>query len=256
MNLHSAIILMILLFGTIFMAGCTGTGSPNATTRSTTAPATMAPAPTPRVVYVTAGTTPATETSPAMTTPVTEQPTTTINTSVYSAVSTDPYVTKLTFNNFRYINSHGQLTTWKIPDCYMQEILPDVVSNPNYGINASYSNITALSPEQFNVIWRNYGEGATQNSQTVGTEQCYGAPVYHQWTFFAISAIFTPRNARPADYEIAFAVRGMGKDLGIFTTTQYLTMDQPNVEINSYIPVRVDQSDLITSVELRFYKLD
>jgi hypothetical protein len=246
---------MIILAGAICTAGCINTTSANVTTQTIT-PTRTVPPQTPPVVNVTANPTPVTTgVAPAVTIPATVQPAPTVDTSVYSPVTTDPFVTTLTFNKVQYVNSYGQLTKWEIPDCYMAEILPDIVNNPNYGVNTSYANITAISPQQFNVIWMDYGEGANQNSQSVGAEQCKGAPVYHEWTFIDISAAFTPRNARPADYEIAFAVRGMGKDLGIFTTTQLLTLDQP-VEIDSYVPIRVDQSDLITSVELRFYKLD
>ncbi|MFA5221565.1 MAG: hypothetical protein WC391_04685 [Methanoregula sp.] len=236
--------LLMICIGLVFSTGCTSTES----TGTITQPTTM-PTPTPQIIYVTVMVTPTATVSPTNTSvtppPVTVQPTRIINSSLYRAAPDAPMINQITFST----------DSWTLPDCYMQELFPDIVNNPDYGINASYANITALSAEQFNVIYREWNEGTNQNSKMVGADQCYSAPIYHKWGFVDIYATFTPRNARPANYEIATVVQGFGKDLGVFTTTQYLTMDKPNVRITSYIPLRSDQIGFISGVNLQFYKL-
>ena len=230
---------LIIFIGVMVAAGCTGTGSTDATTQAT---------PTSRIVHLPATVIP-NATSPAANTSITTpsfnvKPTTTIDTSVYFAAADDPFMNKITFN----------VISWTISDCYMQEIFPDIVNNPNYGINASYSNITSISPGQFNAIWRKWGKVANQNNSA--TDQCHNVPINHQWDFVHISAGFTPRNTGPSNYEIATVVKGFGNDLAVFTTTRNLTKDKTNVQIESYIPLRADQTSFISSVELRFYKLN
>ena len=194
--------------------------------------------------------------APNATPVITIQPTTTIDVTNYTYNITDPRILKLTFSNYEYTNPNGQLTPWTLPDCNMAEIFPEIVNNPNYGFNASFSDLTAISPEQFNAIYREYIEGANQNSQSVGTKQCYGSTVYHQWTFYEISALISPTNVNPADYEIVMVPQGYPKDLAYINLTQQLSSANPNVELDSYIPVRVDQSQHIDNAVLRFYKLD
>ena len=253
-----------MLVGVIIMAGCTSSTTPPAAASTSVPTQTATPAPVGTTAQpTTAATTTATPLVPATTviTPhaapgITIQPTTTIDVANYTFNVTDPRTLKLTFNNYEYINPDGQLTPWVVPDCNMAEIFPDIVNNPNYGFNASFSNLTAISPEQFNVIYREYIEGANQNSQSVGTEQCYGSTVYHQWTFYEVSALISPTNFNPEDYEIVIVPQAYARDLAYINLTQQLSSANPNVELDSYIPVRVDQSQHIDNVVLRFYQLD
>jgi hypothetical protein len=258
---------LILIGGlVIFMclAGCTNSTT-IPTAASTSVPtqfATPAPAVTtaqPITVTTTTATTIVPTTivvTPNANSAITIQPTTTIDVTNYTYNVTDPRITKLTFSNYEYTGSNGQLTPWIVSDCNMAEIFPDIVNNPNYGFNASFSNLTGISPAQFNVIYREYIEGANQNSQSIGTEQCYGSTVYHQWTFYEISALISPTNFNPADYEIVIVPQGYDKDLAYINVTQQLSSANPNVELDSYIPIRVDQSQHIDDAVLRFYKLD
>ena len=121
---------LIIFIGVMVAAGCTGTGSTDATTQAT---------PTSRIVHLPATVIP-NATSPAANTSITTpsfnvKPTTTIDTSVYFAAADDPFMNKITFN----------VISWTISDCYMQEIFPDIVNNPNYGINASGTRILPQS---------------------------------------------------------------------------------------------------------------
>ena len=262
MELQYSAFLLIMLTGVIIMAGCTSPAT--APTAASTSVPTQIATPAPAVITV-QPTMAATTNAPAIvpaavtpnaTTPMAVQPATTIDVANYTFNITDPRILKLTFSNYQYTNPNGQVTPWIVPDCNMAEIFPGIVNNPNYGFNASFSNLTAISLGQFNVINREFIEGANQNSQSIGSEQCYGSTVYHQWTFYEISALISPTNFNPEDYEIVIVPRGYARDLAYINLTQQLSSANPNVKLDSYIPIRVDQSQHIDAVVVRFYRLD
>jgi hypothetical protein len=64
------------------------------------------------------------------------------------------------------------------------------------------------------------------------------------WNFAEIHATITPRNARPAMYEISLIMKSRGRNITIFTTRENLTPDQPFALVR-YIPMKLDEMELL-----------
>ena len=252
-GVHKNVILLFLIIciGGVIVAGCTSTGSTGTPTPEMTAPTLP-----PHVVNVTVTTMPiATITVPLTTTLVTIQPNPTIDTTNYAPAPDAPNVWA-NFHPYLYLASNGLWTQLEIPNCSMEQLMPEVVNTPDYGISPVHSNISSISTDQFQEILNEWDNGENQNFTIIGADHCSGAPPAPYWTFVEVSAYITPRNFKPVNYEIVEVYQGFGKTLGTFTTTQNLSTNNPYVQIDRYIPVRSDQASWITNIPVQFYKLN
>jgi len=242
--------LLIICIGMIVTAGCINMGMSN-----TTAQATPEPITTTQVMHVTVTATPtATAALPLTPLPVTVEPTPTIDITNYAAAPDAPYVVT-TFQPYLYLASNGLGSYLEIPNCYMQQLMPDVVNTPDYGISAAHSNITSISSGQFQVILNEWNQEEIQNPPLTAADHCRDVSPAPYWTFIEVSSLITPRNFKPVNYEIVVIYQVFGKTAGIFTTNQTLSTNNPDVRIESYIPVRSDQAGFISNIPVQFYKL-
>ena len=71
------------------------------------------------------------------------------------------------------------------------------------------------------------------------------------WNFAEVSAAITPRNARPATYEISLIMRAKGENITVFTTRENLAPDQ-RIAIVRYIPMKTEEIELLDRADITF----
>ncbi len=149
---------------------------------------------------------------------------------------TEPYVTNLGFSTSYF--------SFAIPGCDMKEIFPAIARDPEYGIEQPVPKLSSVSAAEIRSFIRDHTAGSNQNSPFKGTYGCEGVAMSPNWNFAEISAAITPRNARPARYEISLIMKSQGKNITVFTTQENLTPDVPMAFIR-YIPMKTDELALL-----------
>ena len=126
----------------------------------------------------------------------------------------------------------------------MKEIFPAIAYDPEYGIEQPVPKLSSVSAAEIRSFIKDYTVGSNQNSPFKGIYGCQGVAMSPNWNFAEISASITPRNARPATYEISLIMKSQGKNSTVFTTQETLTPDQPFAFVR-YIPMKTDEMELL-----------
>jgi hypothetical protein len=71
------------------------------------------------------------------------------------------------------------------------------------------------------------------------------------WNFAEIHATITPRNARPANYEISLIIKSQGRNNTVYTTQKNLTPDQ-SFTLVRYIPMKTDEIESLDTPYITF----
>jgi len=247
-KLFFAVLALVCLL--IMAEGCTsstGTGSITTIPTSNVPPTPILPppnastSPTPAIIETT------TVSTLAPTAVITNSPTIEMITpGSVDASGSDPMTSNLQFSK--------SFLSFPINNCDMQDLFPVVANDPTYGLTQSPPKIIGISEGEINTFIRENTEGKNSASKVISTAHCQGRPVDPQWNFVDVTATLTPRNARPSNYIIAVNVRKGGKVIGQLTTTEMLTIDQPDV-FTTYIPLKVNEMDLFDSVDLVYKKI-
>jgi hypothetical protein len=126
----------------------------------------------------------------------------------------------------------------------MKEIFPAFANDHDYGIEQPVPKLSSVSAAEIRSFIRDYTQGSNENSLFKGIYGCQGVSMSPNWNFAEISASITPRNARPANYEISLIIKSQGKNITVFTTQENLMPDQP-IALVRYIPMKTDEVELL-----------
>jgi len=148
----------------------------------------------------------------------------------------EPYVNSIGFNSYYF--------SFDIPGCDMKELFPAIAHDPDYGIEQPVPKLSSVSAAEIRSFIRDYIQGSNEHSLFKGIYGCQGVSMSPNWNFAEISASITPRNARPANYEISLIIKSQGKNITVFTTQETLTPDQP-IAFVRYIPMKTDEMELL-----------
>ena len=155
----------------------------------------------------------------------------------------DPYVNSIGFDSYYF--------SFDIPGCDMKEIYPAYANDPEYGIEQSAPKLSTLSAAEIRAFIRDHTLRSNENSPFKGSYSCQGVSMSPNWNFAEISAVITPRNARPAMYEISLIMRAKGENITVFTTRENLTPDQ-RTAIVRYVPMKTDEIELLDRADITF----
>jgi len=150
--------------------------------------------------------------------------------------TTEPYISNLGFKDYFFATD--------IPGCDMKELFPAFANDPAYGIEQPVPKLSTVSAAEMRTFIRDHTVGSNENSAFKGSYSCRGVAMSPNWNFAEIHATITPRNARPARYEISLIMKSRGKNTTIFTTRENLTPDRPFALVR-YIPMKLDEMELL-----------
>jgi hypothetical protein len=191
-------------------------------------------------------------------------PNVTTNTTLKIAATTIavqvPLITKTAVDDPWVENLHMETYKYGIPECIMKQEFPDIVNDPNYGINSAHPKLVGLSAEQWNAFhsdWETWN--TTGLSQTFNVSKCQNVPISENTTWIAwdvayVGARIIPRNGNPSDYTIILTLHAEGKTGAQIITNKTLTIDQP-ITIESQIPMRRSEIDSLGVPLIYFNKL-
>jgi hypothetical protein len=253
MRNFNEIILILLCIAVIFSAGCTNQTVPSASTTS----------PTPTIVLPTTALPSVVTTLPIPTTTpiITVTPNVTTKSIPKLSISTIatpvPQITKTAADdprveNFRTINER-----YGISECIMKQVFPDIVNDPNYGLNSANPKLVGLSAEKWNAFYKDWTTGKTTGmSQTFSVSKCQNVPISESttWDFAYVSARIVPTNGNPSDYTIILTLTSNGKSVAQIITNETLTIDQP-ITIESWIPIKRTEIGSLGNPSISFNKL-
>jgi hypothetical protein len=157
--------------------------------------------------------------------------------------TTEPYVSNLGFKDY-YLATD-------IPGCDMKELFPAFANDPAYGIEQPVPKLSTLSAAEMRTFIRDHTLGSNENSAFKGSYSCRGVSMSPDWNFAEIHATITPRNARPATYEISLIMKSRGRNITLFTTQENLTPDQTFALVR-YIPMKLDEMELLDTPYVTF----
>jgi hypothetical protein len=253
MKNYSGIFLILLCIAIIFTAGCTN---------QTVPPATMT-SPTPTTLLPTTATTSAITTSPIPTTipSINVTPNVTTNSIPKIAVSTIatpvPQITKTAADDPLVENFKMSNERYGISECIMKQVFPDIVNDPNYGLNSANPKLVGISAEKWNAFYKDWTTGKTTGmSQTFSVSKCQNIPISESttWDFAYVTAKIVPRNGNPSDYTIILSITSNGKNVAQIITNETLTIDQP-ITIESWIPIKRTEISSLGNPSINFNKL-
>jgi hypothetical protein len=155
----------------------------------------------------------------------------------------EPFVNSIGFDSYYF--------SFDIPGCDMKEIFPAFANDPEYGIEQPDPKLSTVSSAEMRTFVRDYTERSSENSPFKGIYGCKGVVMSPNWNFAEISAVFTPRNARPATYEISLIMRAKGKNSTVFTTRENLTPDQRTALVR-YVPMKTNEIEFLDRADIVF----
>ena len=250
---------IVLLAVLAFSAGCTSFPS---TGNATAATITTVPVETPALPQPAASPAPAIPATAATivptgtTTVIIPVPTATFVHTTYDATG-DPRIIILQFEK-DYFRA-------ELPDCGMRASFPEVAADPEYGILAPNTKLTAYSEDQIvDFLRANKKPLVTEfrgdpyiteyiDPNTLGGVNCTGVAAAPTWNFVLINATIMPRNARPSEYAIGFDIRSRGRVVAQLRADRTLTLDQPEI-FALFVPVKTSEMEFFDGVAMVFAK--
>jgi hypothetical protein len=230
------ILFVLLLAGIILTAGCSSPVSP-----AVTPTATSIPASTQATVMTTGPASP--ELSPSAIASPAHPPFGMTTVATTRIASDNPHLD--------YLNIRKRTFVDPLPNCLMENALPAVAKDPQYGIQQLVPKLTALSEDDYLVFLRKYTEGNAENTTLKSLPVCQGSVAEPTWNFIEIRVLIDPTNIQPSNYTITQEVRSGGNVVAQFVTDQHLIINQ-QVSLISYVPIRTSEVDLFDSVSLSY----
>jgi uncharacterized membrane protein len=188
----------------------------------------------------------------------------TTNTTIKIAVTTIavpiPLITKTASDDPWVENLHMETYKYGIPECIMKQEFPDIVNDPNYGINSAHPTLVGLSDQKWNAFYSDWSNWKTTGlSQTFNFSACQNESISENTTWVAWDVVYVgariiPRNGNPSDYTIILTLRAEGKSDAQIIINKTLTIDQP-ITIESQIPMRRSEIDYLGIPSFYFNKL-
>jgi hypothetical protein len=171
-----------------------------------------------------------------------------------------PLITKTAADDPWVENFHMETYRYGIPECMIKQVFPDIVNDPDYGINSAHPKLVGLSAEQWNAFhsdWETWN--TTGLSQTFNVSKCQNVPISENTTWIAwdiayVGARIIPRNGILSDYTIIITVGAEGKRGAQIITNKTLTIDQP-ITIERWIPIRRSEIDTLGNPSIFYNKL-
>lgn len=134
----------------------------------------------------------------------------------------------------------------EIANCPMGMLLPDIVGNPEYGLNGSQnSKLTGFSDGEYKKIQRE----ATESQGPVNN--CIGAVTTPYWDWIECKAMLQQGGSQPETYEITFSAVYKGLNIPVRRSVDTLNAGQLYPYM-VYIPIQTDQAKDITNYEFTF----
>lgn len=149
---------------------------------------------------------------------------------------------------------------YSIPECIMKQVFPDIVNDPDYGIDSDHPTLVGLSPQKWDAFYRDWSTWKkTGPSQTFSVSECQNVLISENTTWTAwdvayVGARIIPRNGNPSDYTLILTLSEEGKRGAQIITNKTLTMDQP-ITIEHWIPLRRSEIDTLGIPSITFNKL-
>jgi len=132
-----------------------------------------------------------------------------------------------------------------VDNCVMTHTLPDILTDPDYGLNsAATSELAGFSPGQYATIRREYSE--TSSTIDYCGEGAVKTPI---WTWYTISATITPNGHTLQTYNITLYADYLSTRIPVVSTTGTLSpgLDYP---YRAYVPMRLDDLEKNVHFEL------
>ena len=126
----------------------------------------------------------------------------------------------------------------------MREIFPEFAKDTDYGIEQPVPKLSTISADVMRTFIRDHTMAGTQNSRFKGIYGCQGVSMTPDWNFAEFRATVTPRNARPATYDISLIMKSRGRNITVYTTRETLTADR-QIGFVRYIPMKADEIELL-----------
>ncbi len=134
----------------------------------------------------------------------------------------------------------------EIANCPMGMLLPDIVGNPEYGLNGSQnSRLTGFSDGEYKKVQRE----ATENQGPVNN--CIGAITTPYWDWIECKAMLQQGGSQPETYDITFSAVYKGQNIPVRISVDTLNAGQLYPYM-VYIPIQTDQAKDITNYEFAF----
>jgi hypothetical protein len=228
-------LLLFLLGGIIFAAGCTVPLSPGTSPSVTTAPVpavTSVPTPSPSPVPSSTTFWPDASRIGEFTTVPTTRP-----------APDNPHLDYLNIRKRTFVNP--------IPRCLMENAFPAIAKDPVYGIQQVVPKLSAVSEEDYEAFLRKYTEGKAENTQLKTPALCQNTENEPVWNFIEVRVVLVGTRPDPTDYTVTENILSDGKIVARFTSAVQLTIDQQLVLVG-YIPIHASEVDLFDSVDLTF----
>jgi hypothetical protein len=230
----SSLLLIFLLLGIILAAGCTGP-APVAPVTSVPVTQSVTVQATPEVTVVPLPTGTSGRASP---------PPHTVTIVMTTRIASDnPYLENL--------NVRKRTFTYPIPSCLMQNAFPAIAKDSLYGIRQVVPKLTVISEDDYIYFLRKNTEGNAENTQLKTFVECQGSVAEPTWNFVEVRYILNPTNIHVSNYTITRNVWSNGKIIAQFPTTLPLVIDS-QVSQTTYIPVRIDEIDMIDNIALTY----
>jgi hypothetical protein len=83
---------------------------------------------------------------------------------------------------------------------------------------------------------------------------CQGVAMPPDWNLAEIRATITPRNVKPANYEISLKLKVPGREITVFSTHEKLSLVQPVILVK-YIPLKTDEMESIDMANISFNQI-
>jgi hypothetical protein len=230
------ILIILLLAGIILTAGCSSPVSPAVTPTATSIPA------SPHATVMTTGPV-SPELSPSATASPAHPPFGVTTVATTRIASDNPHLDYLNIRKRTFIDP--------LPNCLMENALPGVAKDSQYGIQQIVPKLTALSEDDYLVFLRKYTEGNAENTTLKSLPVCQGSVAEPTWNFIEVRILLDPTNIQPSNYTITQEIRSGGKVVTRFVTDQHLIINQ-QISLISYIPIRTSEVDLFDSVSLTY----
>ena len=122
---------------------------------------------------------------------------------------------------------------------------------PNMGLNNQIQNFPRYLQQRYVLLSGIIPCDRAKIPRLKESYSCQGVSMSPNWNFAEVSAVITPRNARPATYEISLIMRAKGKNITVFTTRENLTPDQ-RIAVVRYIPMKTDEIELLDRADITF----
>lgn len=129
-------------------------------------------------------------------------------------------------------------------ECSMSLSVPDIVSDPDYGLNGPFdSQLIGFSEGQYAKMTRESKE------KSGAFDPCYRVNLPPYWTWLEFTATLNQISSRPITYKITLYANSKNLRIPVVSSVETLNPGQ-DYPYKASIPIKIDQADNIISMEL------